>query len=114
LKINSVIDFIFCFICSSIMELTMFKIIVASIIGLNLAGCATARDERMAQGAMLGGAGGAIIGGVSSGNAGGALVGGVAGAAVGAIGADMTRPRGTSKRCYFSETQQREICRSRY
>lgn len=91
----------------------MHRILIVSGIALSLAACATARDERMAQGAMIGGAGGALIGGASSGSMEGAVVGGVAGAAIGAVGADMTRPRNKTKRCYFSDTLQKEVCRYR-
>jgi uncharacterized protein YcfJ len=88
----------------------MSRIMMVSVLCLSLGACATARDERMAQGAVIGGTGGAIIGGVTSGSAGGAIVGGVAGAAIGAVGADLTRPRHGKKHCYYSDTQQREIC----
>ena len=70
----------------------MKKIISVSILALMLGACANARDTRMADGALIGGTGGALIGGVASGNAGGAIIGGVAGAALGAVVADATRP----------------------
>jgi len=88
----------------------MNRLITLSVLCLYLGACATARDERMAQGAMIGGTGGAIIGGVTTGSAEGAVVGGVAGAAIGAVGADLTRPRHSKKHCYYSNAQQREVC----
>ena len=91
----------------------MNRLMMISALCLSLGACATARDERMANGAMIGGAGGAIIGGVASGSTEGAIVGGVAGAAIGAVGADITRPRHGQKYCYYSDTQQQEVCRYR-
>ncbi len=91
----------------------MNRFMILSALCLSLGACETARDQRMAQGAMIGGTGGAIIGGVTTGSAQGAVVGGVAGAAIGAVGADLTRPRQGKKRCYYSDTQQREICNYR-
>ena len=90
----------------------MKTILTITVLGLSLAACASARDERIGQGALIGGAGGALIGGVSSGTPQGAIIGGVAGAAVGAVAADMTRPRYRS-RCYYSEYYQRRVCRAR-
>ena len=87
------------------------NIIIVTALSLCLGACASARDERMGQGALIGGTGGAIIGGVASGTAGGAIIGGVAGAAVGAVAADMTRTRRHS-RCYYSEYYQRRVCRN--
>ena len=87
-------------------------ILTLAVLGLGLAACASARDERMGQGALIGGAGGALIGGVASGTAQGAVIGGVAGAAVGAVAADLTRPRHRT-RCYYSEYYQRRVCRTR-
>lgn len=67
----------------------------------------------MAEGAGLGGLGGAIIGGAASNSVGGAVVGGVAGAAVGAVVADATRPRHAGRYCYYSNTLERRVCRYR-
>jgi hypothetical protein len=91
----------------------MKKLILISALALTLGACANARDTRMAQGAAIGSAGGAIIGGVTSGTVGGAVVGGVAGAAVGAVVADVTRPRYAGQRCYYSHTYGRRVCRYR-
>lgn len=82
-------------------------------VALTLGACANPRDQRMLDGAVIGGAGGAIIGGVASGTAGGAVVGGVAGAAAGAVIADATRPRHHAKSCYWSDTLDRRVCRYR-
>ena len=81
--------------------------------GLTLAACANPRDQRMVDGALIGGTGGAIIGGVASGTAGGAVVGGVAGAAAGALIADATRPRYHHRSCYWSNSLNRRVCRYR-
>ncbi|TBW40289.1 bacteriocin [Siculibacillus lacustris] len=88
-------------------------VILLSAVALILGGCANARDTRMAEGAGIGGVGGAIIGGVASNSVGGALVGGVAGAAVGAVVADATRPRHAQRYCYHSDTLDRRVCRYR-
>ncbi|TBW40374.1 bacteriocin [Siculibacillus lacustris] len=82
-------------------------------VALTLGACANARDTRMAEGAGIGGVGGAIIGGVASNSVGGALVGGVAGAAVGAVVADATRPRHAARSCYWDAGLDRRVCRYR-
>ncbi len=87
--------------------------ITLAIAALALGGCANARDTRMAEGAGLGGVGGAIIGGVASNSVGGAVIGGVAGAAVGAVVADATRPRHAGRTCYYNDTLNRRVCRYR-
>jgi hypothetical protein len=57
---------------------------IAAVAALSLAGCGTDPGDRLASGALLGAAGGAIIGG-AAGNAGlGAAAGAVAGGIVGA------------------------------
>ncbi len=91
----------------------MKTFIILACVALALGGCANARDTRMAEGAGIGGVGGAIIGGVASNSVGGALVGGVAGAAVGAVVADATRPHHASKHCWYSEGLGRRVCRYR-
>jgi hypothetical protein len=82
-------------------------------VALSLSACANPRDQRMLDGALIGGAGGAAIGAVASGTAGGAVVGGVAGAAAGAVIADATRPRHAGRSCHWSETLERRVCRYR-
>lgn len=71
-----------------------------------------ARDTRMAQGALIGGAGGAVVGGLATDTAGGAIIGGAAGAAAGAVIADSTRPRG-ERECYYDARINRNVCRYR-
>jgi len=77
------------------------KSIAAIVIVAAGLGACTAREERAAGGALIGGAAGALIGGAVTGRAGGAIAGGLIGAAGGAIVADATRP-------------QRECVRVRY
>jgi osmotically inducible lipoprotein OsmB len=61
-----------------------FMLTVAAVTALALAGCGTSTGDRLASGALLGAAGGAIIGG-AAGNAGlGAAAGAIAGGAIGA------------------------------
>ncbi|MBV5262506.1 glycine zipper domain-containing protein [Pinisolibacter aquiterrae] len=95
------------------MNATWKKFLLPCALALTLGACANARDTRMAEGAGLGGAGGALIGGIASNSVGGAVVGGVAGAAVGAVVADATRPRHAKRHCYFSDTLNRRVCRYR-
>lgn len=73
------------------------KISAASIlaIGISLAGCAqTPQEQRTATGAVLGAAGGALVGQAIGGNAGSTILGAGAGALLGAAVADSTNPRG--------------------
>lgn len=70
----------------------MRKAMIVAAIALMLAGCQTAREERMLGGALIGGAAGATIGGIAGRSAGSAVAGGLIGAAAGAIIADATRP----------------------
>lgn len=89
------------------------KFVLPCLLVLTLGACANARDTRMAEGAGIGGAGGALVGGIASNSVGGAVVGGVAGAAVGAVVADATRPRHAGRHCYYSDTLNRRVCRYR-
>lgn len=91
----------------------MKAIITLAAAALMLIGCSSARETRMAEGAGIGGLGGAIIGGAATRSAGGAIVGGVAGAAVGAVVADSTRPYHRARSCYYSRDLGRRICRYR-
>jgi hypothetical protein len=68
----------------------MKKLIVVALATITIAAC-TPRQERIATGAGLGGAGGAIIGAVAAGTPEGALAGAAIGAVGGAIIADVTR-----------------------
>ena len=91
---------------------------IASIItAASLAGCSSYRDERIATGAVVGGASGAIIGGVASGSPGGAIAGGAIGAVAGAVVADASRPRyddrpyRVQRRCYWDREIGERACR---
>ena len=75
----------------------MKKVLVVAALALTLAGCETARQDRVAGGALIGGGTGALIGGLASNTVGGAVAGGIIGAAAGAIIADATHPG----RCYW-------------
>ena len=75
----------------------MRTIIVVTLVALTLAGCQTAREDRVLGGALIGGGTGALVGGLAGRSGGAALAGGVIGAAAGAIIADATRPG----RCYY-------------
>ncbi len=87
---------------------------ILTVVAFGLAACANARDTRMAEGAGIGGVGGAIIGGAASNSVGGALIGGVAGAAAGAVIADATRPHHAGRYCYYSRAVGHRVCRYRY
>jgi hypothetical protein len=73
-------------------EVAMLRLVAVSLIALTLAGCQTAREDRVLGGALIGGGTGALIGGLAGRSAGAAVAGGVIGAAAGAIIADATRP----------------------
>ena len=75
----------------------MHKLLVVAVTALMLAGCETARQDRVLGGALIGAGGGALIGGLAGRSAGAAVAGGVIGAAAGAIIADATHPG----RCYY-------------
>jgi hypothetical protein len=87
-------------------RISMRKILVIAALGLLLAGCQTARQDRQLGGALLGGAAGGVIGGVATRSTGGALVGGLIGAVAGTVIADETRPRG---RCYARTPSGRRV-----
>jgi hypothetical protein len=70
----------------------MRKVFVVAALALTLAGCQTARQDRVLGGALIGGGTGALIGGLAGRSAGAAVAGGVIGAAAGAMIADATRP----------------------
>lgn len=75
----------------------MHKVLLVSLMALTLAGCETARQDRVLGGALIGAGAGALIGGAAGRSTGAAVAGGVIGAATGAIIADATRPG----RCYY-------------
>lgn len=70
----------------------MKKLMVIAALALTLAGCQTARQDRIAGGALIGAGSGALIGGLAGRSTGAAVAGGIIGAAAGAIIADATRP----------------------
>jgi surface antigen len=63
-----------------------------AVVALSLGAC-TAREERVAGGALIGAAAGGLIGAAATGRAGGAVAGAVIGGAGGAIVAGATAPR---------------------
>jgi hypothetical protein len=85
----------------------MHKFLVVIALALTLAGCETARQDRILGGALFGGAAGGLIGGLAGRTAGAALAGGVIGAAAGAIIADATRPGW----CYYYKHHRRRYFR---
>jgi gas vesicle protein len=70
-------------------------------------------SERETNGALLGGAGGAVIGGVAPHSVGGALVGGAVGAVAGVAIANLTRPHDARRHCWRSHSSDLSMCRSR-
>ncbi len=84
----------------------MNKLLLVSVVALSVGGCAM--SERESNGALLGGAGGAVIGGVATNSVGGALVGGAVGAVAGATIANLTGPR---RHCWYSYRYGHRICR---
>lgn len=71
-----------------------------------LAGCSP-REQRVAAGAGVGAATGAVIGGLATGHGSGALAGAAIGGVAGAVVADSTRPR---TRCWYNAYGER-VCR---
>ena len=79
---------------------------VLCVLGVTLAGCASARDTNMAAGAGVGAVGGAVVAGPP-----GAIVGGAAGAVV----ADaVVRPRHRHTVCHWSPVMQKRVCHYSY
>jgi|GEM_PF-174948 outer membrane lipoprotein SlyB len=77
--------------------MNVLKIVAICVTALStgLAGCAqTPREQRTATGAVVGAAGGALIGQAIGGNAGSTILGAGAGALLGAAVADSTNPSG--------------------
>jgi hypothetical protein len=81
----------------------MLAVAIVFALGLGLAGCETARQDRVAGGALIGAGTGARIGGLAGRSTGAAVAGGLIGAAAGAIIADETRPG----RCYWRDRNGR-------
>ena len=77
----------------------------AVALAATVAGC-TPREERVAAGAGIGAATGAVIGGIAGGGR-GALAGAAIGGVGGAVVADATRPR---YRCWYNSAGNR-VCR---
>ena len=75
----------------------MYKLLMVAVMALALAGCETARQDRVLGGALIGAGAGALVGGLAGRSTGAAVAGGLVGAAAGAIIADATRPG----RCYY-------------
>ncbi len=88
----------------------MKSLVALAIVAVTLGACADPRNTRMAEGALIGGTSGAIIGGIATKNPGGALVGGVIGATAGAVIADATRPHHARKHCHYSEVLEKRVC----
>ena len=85
----------------------MHKFLVVIALALALAGCETARQDRVLSGSLIGAGAGALIGGLAGGSTGAAVAGGVIGAAAGAIIADATRPGW----CYYYKRHRRHYVR---
>ena len=83
----------------------MNRLLLVGVVALSLGGCAM--SERETNGALLGGAGGAVIGGVATHSVGGALVGGAVGAVAGATIAHVTAPH---RHCWYN-SYGRYVCR---
>lgn len=74
----------------------MRKIFLVALMALTLAGCETARQDRVLGGTLIGAGSGALISSLAGRSTGAAVAGGLIGAAAGAIIADATYPG----RCY--------------
>jgi Prokaryotic membrane lipoprotein lipid attachment site len=89
--------------------MNIHKMLIVITLALVLAGCQTARQDRILGGSLIGGGAGALIGGLAGRSAGAALAGGVIGAAAGAIIADATRPGW----CYYYKHHRKHWVRCR-
>ena len=69
----------------------MNKMLLVGVVALSVAGCSM--SQRETNGALIGGATGAVVGGVASHSWGGAAVGGAIGALAGAVIANATGPQ---------------------
>jgi outer membrane protein with glycine zipper len=83
----------------------MNRLVLVSALTLSLAGCA-GLSNRETNGALLGGAGGAVVGGVATHSVGGALVGGAIGATAGVLIANLTQPHYAHRHCSWSGGHQ--------
>ena len=84
----------------------MWKLVLAGLAALALAGCSPRETDNALTGAAVGGAAGAVIGGAATGRAGGALAGAAVGAATGAAVGAASTPQ---PRCYYDPTYGR-VC----
>jgi hypothetical protein len=75
----------------------MNKLLLVSVVALSMAGCSM--SQRETNGALIGGATGAVVGGVASHSWGGAAVGGAVGAVAGAVIANATAPH---RHCWYN------------
>jgi len=85
----------------------MNRLLLVSVVALSVGGCGL--SERETNGALLGGAGGALIGGVATHSWGGAAVGGAVGAVAGATIAHLTGPH---RHCWYSRSAGHTVCRT--
>lgn len=69
----------------------MKKLLILAAVTLSLGAC-TQREQNAGTGALIGAAGGAVVGGLATGRAGGALAGAAIGGAGGAIIGSATTP----------------------
>ena len=84
----------------------MNKLLLVGVVALSVAGCSL--SQRETNGALIGGAGGAVIGGVATHSWGGAAVGGAVGAVAGATIAHLTAPH---RHCWYSHHAGHWVCR---
>ena len=76
----------------------MNKLLLVSIVALSVGGCAMSQNE--SNGALIGGATGAVVGGVATHSWGGAAIGGAIGAVAGAAIANATAPH---RHCWHND-----------
>ena len=94
-------------------------LIVAALAALTLAGCAqTESQQRAGTGALIGGAGGALVGQAIGGNTESTLIGAAGGALLGAVVGSSTAPkRRGEEMCRYRDRRGREYvapCDDRY
>jgi outer membrane lipoprotein SlyB len=94
------------------------RLIVAALAALTLAGCQTESQQRAGTGALIGGAGGALVGQAIGGNTESTLIGAAGGALLGAVVGSSTAPkrRGEEKSRYRDRRGREYVapCDDRY
>jgi YMGG-like Gly-zipper len=98
--------------------MTTYKAVAAMLLTAALAGCAqTEGQQRATTGALVGGAGGALVGQAIGGNTKSTVIGAASGALLGAVVGSATTPQGGGQMCRYQDRYGRIFtapCDERY